>query len=122
MMVTNLKLFIFKFYPEEPEVSKENMDKREVSFSDLGIEVRDGKFKVGLPDKRDSFIFLMLKCQRNRVKHDLTFYAIFVKPYETARASNHPESFLTALKPLVTCGRRQAVSNEETNRIVLKIL
>ena len=54
---TNLKLFIFKFYPEEPEVSKENIDKGEVNFSDLGIKVRDGKFKVGLPDKGDSFIF-----------------------------------------------------------------
>ena len=50
-------------YPEEPEAGKKNMDKHEVSFSDLVIKVSDGKFKVGFLDKRDSFTLSMLECQ-----------------------------------------------------------
>ena len=109
-------------YPEEPEAGKKNMDKHEVSFSDLVIKVSDGKFKVGFLDKRDSFTLSMLECQASWVKHHLTFSAIGVEPGGTARASNHPESFSVALKPLVTCGSRQVVSIEAINRVVLKSL
>ena len=44
-------------YPEELQLGKENTDKRDASFLDLNIKIRDGNFHFGLFDKRDSFPF-----------------------------------------------------------------
>ena len=43
--------------PEELQLGKENTDKDEVSFLDLNIKIKDGRFNFGLFDKRDSFPF-----------------------------------------------------------------
>ena len=46
----------------ESELSKENTDKDETSFFlDLDMKARDGKFKVGSFDKRDSFTFSIVR-------------------------------------------------------------
>ena len=51
-------------YPEELELGKENTDKHEVSFLDLNIKIKHGKFHFGLFYKRDSFPFFY--CQNPR--------------------------------------------------------
>ena len=53
-----------KIYPEELQLGKENTDKREASFLDLDIKIKDGKFHFGLLNKRDSFPFFY--CQNAR--------------------------------------------------------
>ena len=70
--------------------------------------VRDGKFQVGLCDKRESFLFSNVKMPD--------------------KSSNVPsniatlDTFSTATKPFFTHMSRQAVYNGKINSIILKFL
>ena len=99
-------------YPEKLQVGKENTDKHEVSFLNLNIKIKDGKFDLGLFDKRDSFPFSMVRMpdKSSNVPSSIVYSAIGAESLRTARASNNPESFSTAIKPLIARMSRQEVS------------
>ena len=50
-------------YPQELQLGKGNTDKRETSFLDLNIKIKDRKFQFGLFDKRFISFFY---CQNAR--------------------------------------------------------
>ena len=48
-------------YPEELELGKENSSNLEASLLDLVIKIKDGRFQVGLFDKRAGFPFTIVR-------------------------------------------------------------
>ena len=112
-MVGNLKVI---------QVGKENTDKHEASFLDLNIKIKDGKFHFGLFDKRDSFPFSIVKMpdQSSNVRSSIVYSTIGAESLRIARASNNPESFSTAIKPLIARMSRQGVSIGKINSSILK--
>ena len=109
-------------YPEELQIGKENTDKHEASFLDLNIKIEDGKFRFGLFDKRDSFPFFIVRMldKSSDVPSSIVYSAIGAELLRIARASNNPESFSTAIKPLIARMSRQGVSNERIYSSILK--
>ena len=110
-------------YPEELQLGKENTDEHEASFMDLNIKIKDGKFHFGLFDKRDSFPFPIVRIsdKSSNVPSSIVYSAIGAESLRIARASNNPESFSTAIKPLIARMNRQGVSIGKINSSVLKI-
>ena len=108
-------------YPEELQLSKENTNKHEVSFSDLDIKIKDGKFHFGLFNKRESFPFSIVRMQDNssNVPFGIVYSVIGAESLRIARASNNPESFSTAIKPLIARMSRQGVSIGKINSFIL---
>ena len=90
-------------YPEELQLGKENIVEHEASFLDLNIKIEDRKFYFGLFDKRDSFPFSFAKMpdKSSDVPSSIIYSAIGAESLRIARASNNPESFPTAIKPLI---------------------
>ena len=90
-------------YPGELELGKENTDKHEASFLDLGIKIRDGKLQVDFFDKRDSFSFSIVRMldKSSNVPSSIVYFAIDTESLRIARASNSLDSFSTAIKPLI---------------------
>ena len=115
MMVGNLKV-------KELQLGKENTDKHEASFLDLNIKIKDGKFHFGLFDKRDSFLFSIFRMsdKSSNVPSSIVYSAIGAESLINPRASNNPESFSTAIKPLIACMSRQEVPIRNINSSVLK--
>ena len=109
-------------YPEELQIGKENTDKNEASSLHLNIKIVDGKFHFGLFDKRDSFPFSIVRMldKSSNVPPSIVYSAIGAESLRTARSSNNPESFSTAIKPLIARMSRQGVSNEKINSSILK--
>ena len=109
-------------YPEELQLCKENIDKHEASLLDLIIKIKDGKFHFGLFDKRDSFPFSFVRMpnKSSNVPSSIDYSAIRAESLRIARASNNPESFSTAIAPLITRMSRQAVSIGNVNSSILK--
>ena len=109
-------------YPEELQLGKENTDKHEASFLDLNIKIKDGKFHFGLFDKRDSFLFSIVRMpdKSSNVPSSIVYSAIGAESLRIARASSNPESFSTAIKPLITRMSRQGVFVGEINSSILK--
>ena len=115
MMVGNLKV-------KELKLGTENTDKHEASFLDLNIKIKDGKFHFGLFDKRDSFLFSIVRMpdMSTNVPSSIVYSAIGAESLINARASNNPESFSIAIKPLIARMSRQGVSIGKINSSVLK--
>ena len=109
-------------YPEELQLGKENTDKHEASLLDLNIKIKDGKFHFGLFDKRDSFPFSIARMpdKSNNVPSSIIYSTIVSKSLRTARASNNPESFSIAIKPLIAHMSRQGVSIGKICSFILK--
>ena len=99
-------------YPEELQLGKENTDKHEASFLDLNIKIKDGKFHFGLFDKRDSFLFSIVRMpdKSSNAPSTIVYSAIGAESLRIDRASNNPESFSTAIKPLIARMSRQGAS------------
>ena len=110
-------------YPEELQLGKENTDKHETSFLDLNIKIKDEKFHFGLFDKRDSFLFSIVRMpdKSSNVPSSTVYSAIGAESLRIARASNNPESFSTAIKPLIAHMSRQGVSIGKINSSILKL-
>ena len=89
---------------------------------DLNIKIKDGKFHFGLFDKRDSFLFSIVRIpdKSSNVPSSIVYSAIGAESLRIARASNNPESFSTAIKPLIFCMSRQGVFVGEINSSILK--
>ena len=90
-------------YPGELELGRENTDKHEASFLDLGIKIRDGKLQVDLFDKRDSFSFSIVRMldKSSNAPSSIVYFAIDTESLRIARASNSLDSFSAAIKPLI---------------------
>ena len=89
---------------------------------DLNIKIKDGKFHFGLFDKRDSFPFPLSECQTSQnVPSSIAYSASGAQSLRIARPSNNPESFSTAIKPLIARMSRQGVSIGKINSSILKI-
>ena len=88
---------------------------------DLNIKIKDGKFYFGLFDKRDSFPFSILRMpgKSSNVPSGIVYSAIGAESLRIARASNIPESFSTAIKPLVIGMNNQGVSIEKINCVII---
>ena len=108
-------------YPEELQLGRENTDKREASFLDLNIKIEDRKFHFGLFDKRDSFPFSIVRMldKSSNVSSSIVYFAIGAESLRIARASNNPESFSTAIKPLIAHMSRQEVSIGKMNSSIV---
>ena len=85
--------------------------------------LKDGKFHFGLFDKRDSFPFSIVKMpdKSSNVSSSIVYSAIGAESLRIARASNNPESFSTAIKPLIARINRKGVSIGKINSFILKI-
>ena len=108
-------------YPEELQLGKENTDKHEASFLDLNSKIKDRKFHLGFFD-RDSFPFSIARMpdKSSNVPSSIVYSAIGAESLRIARASNNPESFSTAIKPLIAHMSRQGVSIGKIKNSVLK--
>ena len=103
------------------QLGKENTDKHKASFLDLNIKVKNGKFHFGLFDKRYSFPFSIVKMldKSSNVPSTIVYSAIDAESLTIARVSNNPESFSTAIKPLISRMSKQGVSNGKMNSSIL---
>ena len=110
-------------YPKELQLGKENTDKHEASFLDLDIKIKNGKFHFGLLDKRDSFPFSIVRIsdKSSNIPSSIVYSAIGAESLKIARASNNPESFSTAIKPIVARMSRQGISIGKINSFTLKL-
>ena len=118
-MVGKFESSYCNIYLKELKPSKENTDKHQTRFLDLDIKIKDGKFRLGLFDKRYLFFFLLSEFQTCQVMYHLLQFLEFIQlVYPTigadslriAGVSNSPESFSTATKPLITRMSRQGIS------------
>ena len=109
-------------YPGKLQLGKENTDKHVTSFLDLNIKIKDGKFHFDLFNKRDSFPFSIVRMpdKSSNVPSSIVYSTIGAESLRIARASNNPESFSTAIKPLIARMNRQGVSIGKINSSVLK--
>ena len=109
-------------YPEELQLGKENTDKHEARFLDLNIKIKGRKFHFGVFVKRDSFPFSIVRTpvKSSNVPSSIIYSAIGAESLRIARASNNPESFSTAVKPLIASMSRHGVSIEKINSSILR--
>ena len=56
----------------------------------------------------------------SNVPFSIVYFAIGAESLRVARANNNPESFSTAIKPLIACMSRQGVSTGKINNSILK--
>ena len=70
---------------------------------DLNIKIRGGKCHFGLFDKRDSFPFSIVRMpdKSSNVPSSIVYSATGAELLRIAIASNNPESFSKAIKPLI---------------------
>ena len=89
---------------------------------DLNIKIKDGKFHFALFDKRDSFPFSIVRMpdKSSNTPSSIVYSTIGAESLRIARASNNPESFSTAIKPLISHMSRQGVSIGKINSSILK--
>ena len=83
-------------YPEELVLGKENSSNLEASFLDLDLKIKDGRFQVGLLDKRDSFPFTIVRMpyRSSNIPSNMFYSSIGAETLIIARASNNPDCFL----------------------------
>ena len=100
------------------QLGTENTDKIEASFLDFNIQIKDAKFYFGLFSKRDSFPFSIVRMpdKSSNALSSIVYSASGAELLRTARVSNNPESFSTAIKPLIACMSRQWLSNGKVNK------
>ena len=109
-------------YPEELELGKENSNNLDASFLDLDIKVKDGKFQVGLFDKRDSFPFTIVRMpyKSSNIPSNIFYSSICAETLRIARASNNSNSFSSSIKPLVTRMLKQGAYKEKLSNTLCK--
>ena len=88
----------------------------------LNIKIKDKKLHFGLFDKRDSFPFSIVRIpvMSSNVLFSIVYSVIGAESLRIAKASNNPESFSTAIKPLIARMSRQGVSIGKINSSILK--
>ena len=88
-------------YPEELKLNTENLVYLEASFLDLQIKFEDGKFIVGLLDKRDHFPFRIVRtpCKSSNLPSNIFNPGIRAETLPIAKANNNINSFYSSVKP-----------------------
>ena len=86
--------------------------RHEASVLDLETIAKAAKFQFSLFDKRDSFPFYIVRIpdKSSNIPSSIVYSAIGAESLRIARASNNPESFSTAIKPLIARMSRQGAS------------
>ena len=109
-------------YPKELQLGKKSTEKYEASFLDLDIKIKDRQFHFGLFDKRDPFPFSIVRIpdKSSNVPSSMVYSATGAESLGIARASNIPESFSTAIKPLIACMSRHGLSIGKINCFIPK--
>ena len=104
-------------YPEELQLNKENTSNFETSFLDLQIKIENGKFVVGLFDKRDDFNFSIVRMpyKHSNLPSSVFYSAIGAETLRIAEASNNKISFSSSVRPLV-----QRMQKQGSNKIKVK--
>ena len=112
MLVGNLKVIILVSTLRKNSLVEKNTDKHEVSFLDLNIKIKNGKFHFGLFDKRDSFLFSIVRMpdKSSNVPCSIVYSAIGAKSLRISRAS----------KPLIALMSRQVLYIEKISSSILK--
>ena len=89
---------------------------------DLDINIKGRKFHFGLCDKRDSISLSIVRMsdKSGNVPSSIVYSAIGAESLRIARASNNPESFSTAIKPVTARMSKQGVSIRKINSFILK--
>ena len=77
---------------------------------------------VDLFDKRGSFPFSIVRVpdKSSNIPYSIAYSAIGSESLRIARVNNNPESFSTAIKPLIARTRRQGVSTGKIKSSFLK--
>ena len=88
---------------------------------DLNSEIKDERLDFGLFDKIDSFPFSIVRMpdKSRNVPSSIVYYAIGAESLRITRASNNPESFPTAVKPLIAGMSRQGVHIGKINSSII---
>ena len=88
---------------------------------DLQIKIENGKFSVGLFDKRDSFNFTIVRMPHkcSNLPSSIFYSAIGAETLRIAKASNNSVSFSSSVRPLVHRMNSQG-ANENKLKSVLK--
>ena len=109
-------------YPEELELGKENSSNLEASFLDLDLKIKDGRFQVGLFDKRDGFPFAIVRMpyRSSNIPSNMFYSSIGAETLRIARASNNPDCFSLSIKPLVIRMLKQGACKEKLNNVLCK--
>ena len=109
-------------YPGELELGKENSSNLEASFLDLDIKIKDGRFQVGLFDKRDGFPFTIVRMpyRSSNIPSNMFYSSIGAEILRIARASNNSDCFSLSIKPLVIRMLKQGACKEKLNNVLCK--
>ena len=109
-------------YPEELELGKENSSNLIASFLDLDLKIKDGRFQVGLFDKRDGFPFTIVRMpyRSSNIPSNMFYSSIGAETLRIARASNNPDCFSLSIKPLVIRMLKQGACKEKLNNVLCK--
>lgn len=86
-------------YPEELQLNKENSNNLEASFLDLHIKIENGKFVVGLFDKRELSLWMPYKS--SNLPSKMFNSAIGAETLNIAKANNNGNSFNSFVKPVM---------------------
>ena len=115
---------IKEIYPKELELTKENSNNPEASFLDLQIKVLNGKFVVGLFDKRDSFPFHIVRMpyKSSNLPSNIFYSSIGAETLRIARASNNAASFFSSVKPLISRMLKQGANASKLSNVLKKFL
>ena len=109
-------------YPKELELTKENCNNSEATFLDLQIKVLNGKFFVGLFDKRDSFPFHIVRMpyKSSNLPSNIFYSSIGAETLRIARASNNTASFFSSVKPLISRMLKQGANASKLSNVLRK--
>ena len=111
-----------EIYPVELELGRENVDSSEASFLDLQIKIEQGKFLVGLFDKRDNFPFKIVRMpfKSSNLPSNMFYSAIGAEILRIAKACNNVDAFLSSVKPLLCRMLKQGANNRRLSNVVRK--
>ena len=107
-------------YPEQLKLNTENLVYPEASFLDLEIKFEDGKFIVGLLDKRDHFPFRIVRtpCKSSNLPSNIFYSGIRAETLPNAKANNNINSFYSSVKPLIHKIVKQGAQNDKLSNVL----
>ena len=109
-------------YPPELELGKENSNNYEASFLDLHIRVENGKFCVGLFDKRDNFPFSIVRMpyKSSNIPSNIFYSAIGAETLRIAKANNSANTFYDSVTPLISRMMKQGAQKQRLCKVLGK--
>ena len=98
----SFEAFYHEIYPEELELSKENVDYTETNFLDLKIKINNGVFTTMLCDKRDNFGFdiTRLPYRSSNIPCRMFYSSIAAECLRVCRATSSETQAVKSIKAL----------------------